>query len=352
MQRMSTKKGAQMNDDDRRPFGLCMYGVLWAVGRIAPTTSLANPSPIDAYGLLELADHYRLAGVEVAPSFVSPELDEAALSAYRSRADELGLRITVTGPQPIHVDEFRRHIEACRILGSPVLRCTMSGLLEGNREPIGGYDGWRRHVADVIAALKCLQPDLQAAGVTVAVENHQDADSETLLEICRTVGSNVGVTFDTGNPLAVGEDPVAFAGRVAPYIADVHLKDYRLITTGEGYRLVHVAIGDGVVDFAAILNVLADLPHVPPSIEMASWNARHIRLLTDGWWSGYGPRDVRSLLPVLRLQQRKGETELDPGEWRTPLELGDTSDAGEWERLRLERSIENLDRVAAATQEA
>jgi hypothetical protein len=31
-------------------------------------------------------------------------------------------------------------------MGSPVLRCTMSGLLEGNRAPLGGYEGWSAHV--------------------------------------------------------------------------------------------------------------------------------------------------------------------------------------------------------------
>jgi hypothetical protein len=29
---------------------------------------------------------------------------------------------------------------------SPALRCTMSGLLEGNRAPLGGYEGWSAHV--------------------------------------------------------------------------------------------------------------------------------------------------------------------------------------------------------------
>ena len=45
--------------------------------------------------------------------------------------------------------------------------------------------------------------------------------------MAEAAGANVGVVFDTGNPFAVGEDPVAFARRAAHRIRHVHLKDYR-----------------------------------------------------------------------------------------------------------------------------
>ena len=55
--------------------------------------------------------------------------------------------------------------------------------------------------------------------------------------------------FDTGNTFPVAEAPLDFVRRVAPHVRHVHLKDYRVQFTDEGYRLVRCAIGDGAVPF-------------------------------------------------------------------------------------------------------
>ncbi|HUZ17788.1 MAG TPA: TIM barrel protein [Spirochaetia bacterium] len=333
----------------RHGFGLSVYGVLYLTGRVAAGTPLANPRPLDAKGFLKLAIESRLSVVEVSTSFVSARSDVSELRAFRDAAENGGLRTVIAGPLVLDTDAVAAEIAVCKEIGATVLRCTMSRLLCGDRAPLGGYDGWKEHVAAVVASIRKNLRAAEKAGVTLAIENHQDADSDTLEEICRTFNSaSVGVTLDAGNPLAVGEDPLEFAGRLLPYIADVHLKDYRMITTAEGYRLVHCAIGDGVVDFPGLWQLLASKPHVPRSIEMAALNARHIKLLTPEWWEGYGRRDVRSLVPVVRLWQRRGEPEAGAPEWRTPIELGDITGAETWERERLARSIENLSRIEGA----
>ena len=140
-------------------------------------------------------------------------------------------------------------------------------------------------------------------------------------------GAHVGVVFDTGNPFAVGEDPVAFARRAAPRVRHVHLKDYRAQFTAEGYRLVRCAIGDGCVPLAEIAAVLASsgAPGSPPpiltaSIEPAALEARHIRLFTADWWRGYPSREAAELGQALgRLQHRRLADDADV---RTPWENG------------------------------
>ena len=92
--------------------------------------------------------------------------------------------------------------------------------------------------------------------------------------MAEAAGANVGVVFDTGNPFAVGEDPVAFARRAAHRIRHVHLKDYRAQFTDEGYRLVRCAIGDGAVPFGEISAVLsATGPALTASIEPGALEA-------------------------------------------------------------------------------
>jgi sugar phosphate isomerase/epimerase len=327
-----------------------MYGIQYLVGATPREGPLRNRRPLTSAQFLDLARDLRLGSIEISLAYASPRLDPGELREYGARAREAGLRVVVAGPNLSQSDDMPRLIPLCPEIGADILRCITSGLLCGDRGPVGGYSGWQAHVERMIGLLRALAPLAEAAGVRIGVENHQDADSGDLLRICESVGSpNVGVTLDTGNPLAVGEDPVEFARRILDHLVDVHLKDYRMINTPEGYRLVHCAIGDGVVDFAGLWRLFAQRPGLPLGIEMAALYERHIRVLSEAYWSGLGARDVRSFVPVLRLWRERGE---DAGDWRTPIELEDVSAAQEWERGRLRRSVDNLARLEPAGQEA
>jgi hypothetical protein len=141
----------------------------------------------------------------------------------------------------------------------------------------------------------------------------------------------VGITLDTGNSFPVAEAPLDFARTVAPRVRHVHLKDYRVQFTGEGYRLVRCAIGDGAVPFAELVEVLGR--DLTASLEPGALEARHIRLFTADWWRGYPPVEARQLAAALRAAQvnRLGSDE----DHRTPWERGVTGD----ELIRYERDM-------------
>ena len=334
--------GLEENDSmppSRHTFGLCMYGIQYLTGS-------RNPNPLTIEQFTDLADEKGLSTLELPLHYMSPSMDRAELRNYAARVRDRGMTIVLAGPNLARTDDVAGQLELAAATGTKVFRCVMSPLLEGNRGPVGGYDGWQRHLDSIITTLKALAPRAEALDIRIGVENHQDADSADLIRVCERVGSpNVGVTLDAGNPLAVGEDPVEFAKRILPHLVDVHLKDYRMILTDEGYRLVHCAIGDGVVDFAALWPLFDSKPDVPRSIEMAALSERHVRLLTDEWWAGQAARDVRTIIPVLRTMRERGEPDGDPRDWQTPIEHGDLSRAVEWETERLEKSVENLARI-------
>ena len=160
--------------------------------------------------------------------------------------------------------------------------------------------------------------------------------------MAEAAGPNVGVVFDTGNPFAVGEDPVAFARRAAHRIRHVHLKDYRAQFTDEGYRLVRCAIGDGSVPFADLVRVLSQHhERMTASIEPGALEARHIRLFTPEWWRGYPPRDATELAAAIgRLRARRiGDDEV----CATPWERGAAPrEIVEFELAQVRRSVDNM----------
>jgi hypothetical protein len=203
----------------------------------------------------------------------------------------------------------------------------LTPVLRGDRHAVD----WPRLVDGVRARLARVAPRAAAAGVSVAVENHQDFTSAELMELCGEAGEAVGIALDTGNAFAVGEAPLEFASTVATRVRHVHLKDYRVQPTDEGYRLVRCVIGEGAVPFRELTGVIGR--DLPASLEPGALEARHIRLLTDEWWRGYPPVDARRLAAALRAARvnRLGENE----DHRTPWERGVTGD----ELIRYERDM-------------
>jgi 3-oxoisoapionate decarboxylase len=325
------------------PIGLCVYGIAYTAGFAGRGTPRANPRPLNAATFLELAAKLGLTAIELPFAYIHPQEDEAALWAYVEEAREQGLRVISAG-LPIEVEPFRRHLALCQRLGITTVRCVLSSVLCGDRRPIGGLEGWQRHLDQKIATLKEIAPYAKDAGVRIGVENHQDATSADLVYLCQSVDSpNIGVTLDTGNPLAVAEDPVIFARTILPYLVHVHLKDYRMTPSPEGYRIFHCAIGAGVVDYPALFDLFRTKDDLVCNIEMAALGERHIRLLTDEYWAGFTPHSVADVLPVLR---RRDRAEVDV-EWRTAWELEQDSIMASWEMERLVESVANMQQVAA-----
>lgn len=327
--------------DQRLPIGLCIFGIAYSAGYTGNWARRTDGKPIAAHNFLDLAGRLGLSSIEAPPEYFAPGVQKADLIAYREAAQARGLAIVADGPR-IDPDAFRPCLEQAAWLGAKVVRCVLSDILCGDRRPMGGFDGWQRHLDQMVQQIKVIAPMAADLDLKIGIENHQDATSADLIRVCEEVGSpHVGITLDTGNPLAVAEDPVIFAERILPYLVHVHLKDYRMAATPSGYRLFHCAIGAGVVDFAALFRLFRTKREVLAHIEMAALGERHIRILEEEYWTGLGDRPISEVLPVLRLA-RNAETDV---EWRTPWETGDEAILPTWEMQRLEESVARIGQV-------
>jgi len=249
---------------------------------------------------------------------------DAELEAFRQGLDERGLDLVIdTGGARYSEDtsSLRRALSLAHRLGARAVRTTISGLLEGDRRSLG-REGWQTFLHSLVEPLRACMSQAAEWGIPVGLENHQDASSWELVWLCEQVGSPLlGVTMDVANALAVGETPMAFAGRVLPFLKHVHLKDYAVHPSPSGYRLRRCAVGGGVVDWPSVLSLFeARAPQVLGCIELGASTARHIRILEDDYWATYPPRPLGETLAALRELHAAA---LPPSEdWRTPHELG------------------------------
>jgi sugar phosphate isomerase/epimerase len=318
--------------------GLNPYGLSYTVGLQGLGTPRANPSPIGLDGFIEFARSLGSACVEVDWRWLAPLSD----------SDLARTRDALNGVVPIYSywlaqqpgETLTDPIRRAQAIRASIFRMHLTPVLEGARASWGPR--WQEMVAHARQTLKRDAHEAFDAGLILAIENHQDLGSEELLEIVEELGPQAGIVLDTGNPFAVGEDPVAFTRRAAHRIRHVHLKDYMAMFTPDGYLLVRCPIGEGAVPFDEIAGLLASKsPPLTASIEPGALEARHIRLFTSDWWNGYRPRDASELGVLLgRLRQMCLEEHSD---CRTPWErmvAGDELVA--YETAQILRSVENL----------
>jgi sugar phosphate isomerase/epimerase len=97
-------------------------------------------------------------------------------------------------------------------------------------------------------------------GLRLAMENHFDFTADELLEILDNVSSeSLGITYDTGNALRIGDDPVKAARKLGRRIFATHTKDVLPIYGGDPrdwYFFGCVPVGKGVIDFPALVRVM------------------------------------------------------------------------------------------------
>ncbi len=326
----------------------------------------------DAFELMDMAVEHGLGGVEFPPDDCLPDLSPASLERARARAEENGLYVVADGGQ-VEGEMLRRLIPAAASLGASTLRVVMSGVLGGDRRPLSGR--WNAHLAGCRDILREALPLAEEHGVTIAVENHSDATSHDMRWLCEELDSAyIGITLDVGNVLAVCEEPFGYTERILPFLKHVHLKDYTIHPTDEGYRIARCSLGSGVVDYPGLLSLIdgyrgqpgradsdgrrgqAVQPGQPGSegqrggvtktIELGAIYARHVRMLMDDYWAEYPDRDIRDLLPFLRLYwshvRPVGE------DWRTPREKDESTEVLKtYETREFEESVAYLKEIGA-----
>jgi sugar phosphate isomerase/epimerase len=330
------------------PLLLTGYGVPYSMGYIPLKDGTANPRPLDPSALMDRATALGLSGIEIPLSSRVPSF-EGCVVELSPPASDLGLELRkrnmrVVADYGVLVDtgaeDLRQYLRTAHRMGAAVVRIVLSNVLCGDRRTCA--DGWQNRLEASAARLREVLPVAEELGLSIAVENHQDATTDDLLRLADLSGNSAafGVTLDTGNPLAMAEDPVEAAGKLAHLIRHVHLKDYTIHFSPEGYRLVRCAAGDGVIDFPAILEIVASNGHpVMPGIEIAAQATRTIPLLDRGWWSTYPQRDTRNLLGALQILWSKGRPAAEP--YSSAWEHGANGEeviAEEW--AKLERSVE------------
>jgi len=317
--------------------GLNPYGLTYHLGIQGVGTPRANPKAVGLEGYISLATELGARTLELWEGWTG-KMSDAELAALGARLKGLGME--PIGSSGLQTADFANSIRIANGLGAKIIRFALTPILCGDRSAAG--ERWHQLVGSTWSKLAELAPMAAASGITIAIENHQDFTSRELVNFCVETGPNVGIVFDTANTFPVAESPLDFTRVIAPHVRYMHLKDYRVQFTPEGYRLVRCASGDGAVPYVEMMAILAEHhSSLPCAIEIGALEARHVRLFTPAWWRGYAPKEASALAAALLAAQRN-RLPAD-ADYRTPWEKqedGETLIAFELQQVR--KSAQNL----------
>jgi sugar phosphate isomerase/epimerase len=222
--------------------GIGSYAYAWAVG----IPGFPPSTPMTALTLVRRAAELGVRVVQFADNCPLHALSGEEQAILRRVAGELGISIEV-GTRGIAPDHIRQYVALAQAFGSPILRVVVD---TATHHPT--HD-------ELIATIRSLLPLFEATGVALAIENHDRFKVKTLVAILYAVNSPlVGICLDTVNSLGAGEGAEVVVTTLAPYVLNLHLKDYviRRHPTMLGFEVQGVPAGTGMLDVAWLLDVL------------------------------------------------------------------------------------------------
>ena len=206
----------------------------------------------------------------------------------RDVRERLGIALEGQIRLPDTADEvatFEQNALAAREAGASVLRAVC---LSGRRyETFDSLDAWRAFREQSWTSLTLAEPVVRKLGLVLAVENHKDWRIEEMISLMERLDSEaVGVCLDTGNNIALLEDPIEVTSALAPWTRTVHFKDMSVERAEDGFLLAEVPLGEGYLDLKRIIDLCrAAYPDVWFNLEMITRDPLSIPVLTDAYWT-------------------------------------------------------------------
>jgi sugar phosphate isomerase/epimerase len=203
------------------------------------------------------------------------------------------------------VARFNDELRTAKECGATVLRTVM---LSGRRyETFDSADAFKRFAERSWASLALAKPVVERQGVRLAVENHKDWRVPELLGILKRIDSpNIGVTLDTGNSIALLEEPHEVVEAYAPYTFTLHFKDMAVSQYDDGFLLSEVPLGTGFVDPARIIKLVRDKrPEANFNLEMITRDPLRVPCLGTKYWATFAELPAKELARTLAMVRDK-----------------------------------------------
>ncbi|MHC5260485.1 sugar phosphate isomerase/epimerase family protein [Streptomyces sp. UC4497] len=217
-------------------YGISTYAYFWRISSRAP-------QPMTALDMLR--DIHRLGGQVFQICDYAPieSYDDAQLAELKATAADLGVTLEL-GTRGIAPDHLERYLRIAERLGVTFVR---SMLHTADHKP---------GVEESVALLKQAIGGYEEQGVTLGLETYEQVATADLVDVVRTVNSpRLGIVVDPGNCVARLEHPSQVVELTAPYVVNVHVKDFAFSRRDGwvGFTYAGAPLGTGLLDYSAMI---------------------------------------------------------------------------------------------------
>jgi sugar phosphate isomerase/epimerase len=222
--------------------GLSSYAFFWQLSDQVTT-------PLSIHDALERTAELGVDLFQICDYAPLEAMSDAELRAVRDTADRLGISLEV-GTKGIRPDHLRRFLHIAGILGSPLLRTMFN------------TPGHIPTTEEAVAIFKEVLPEFEAAGVKIAVETYEQVPTSRILDVIRGVDSpSLGICSDPANTVAALEMPREVIDAVAPYVLNMHIKDFAFNRKDGwvGFTYSGAPLGEGLLDYGYMVEKIR--PH-------------------------------------------------------------------------------------------
>ncbi|WP_214110499.1 sugar phosphate isomerase/epimerase family protein [Acrocarpospora catenulata] len=212
--------------------GLSTYAFFWQWHQ-------SNPAPLDLAAMVDRTADLGAGLFQICDYPLIESFDGAALTALRRHAARRGvaLELGTRGVTPAHL---ARYLDLAKALDVTLVR-SMIPASERDR---------------AVDLLRESVPGYAQAGVTLALETYEQVPTPLLVDIVAAVGSPaLGICLDPANCVAALEHPADTIRRAAPWVRNIHVKDFAFTRADGwvGFQLTGCPLGEGLLDYAYLM---------------------------------------------------------------------------------------------------
>ncbi len=207
------------------------------------------------------------------------------------------------------VERFTAEVRTAKACGCTLAR---SALLSSRRyETFDTADAFAHFAAAAWDSLLLAKPIIEREPFKIAIENHKDwRVSELLALIARIDSPQFGICVDTGNSIALVEEPQAVVEAYARHAFTTHIKDMGVEEYPAGFRLAEVPLGRGFLDLPKVVELLRRAnPAIRFNLEMITRDPLDIPCLTSKYWATMSTVPAAELAAMLSTVRSKAGRE-------------------------------------------
>ncbi len=265
---------------------------------IAVTSYLSFARPKDNLEFLEHANALGAGGIQMPLTSREP----AYVRKLRARAAELGMYYETIAALPTKDGEpaFESTVAAATEAGALVVRVNC---LPGRRyENFTNLADWDKAVSQSHERIDAALRIVEKHQLPLAIENHKDWTAEEMAALMKSKASRwLGVCLDTGNNIALLDDPMAVVETLAPYALSTHIKDMAVAPYPDGFLLSEMPLGEGMLDMRRIVDTIRRArPETRLTLEMITRDPLKVPCLTDAYWATFPARNGLYLARTMR----------------------------------------------------